>query len=159
MVKDKKEKQYEIVSENKDERTKVYKLPSGREMPTREPRFMDRDDVYEVIKKAQKNDVFVKKIVENISREKNISIDDVYDLIESGDGLTETEMAAINEATSNTKIDTKDMAILIKSILDLYEKEREEFMEKLSMTDGVHALKIAMNIYNESMVSQGERKK
>jgi len=159
MAKKNKGQQYEIVSENEDERTKVYKLPSGKEMPTREPRFVDRDEVYEVIKKAQQSDSFVKKIVERISREKNISIEDVYNMIESGDGLTEEEMAAINEATSNTKINTNDMVVLIKSILDLPEKEREDFVEKLSMTDGVHALKIAMNIYNESMVSQGERKK
>lgn len=157
----KKEKDtYKIVEENADKRTKVYELSTGKRMPTGPPKFVDRDDVYEVIKKAQKGDKLVAKIVERVSREKNATAEEVYDMIRNGgEGLSEKEMAGINEATSNTEIKTKDMTILIRSILNLNPEEKELFINELDLFEGVEAVKIAMTIYSNTMVGEEERKK
>lgn len=151
---------YKIIDENEEKRTKVFEiLCTGKHMFTRDPRFRDRDRVYGVIQKIQKKDKFVRKIVEQISRAKNVSVEDVYDMIESGEGLSEKDQTAINEATANTDINADDMEVLITSILNLNAEDKENFMEELSMKEGIAALKIAMSIYNESMVGEEERKK
>ena len=151
---------YELITENKEERTRLYKINStGKTVPTRDPKFRDRDKVYAVMDKMKKSEGSIQKVLGGIAKKKGISTDEVQKLRESGKGLSEQEMDTINDASEKTQINTADQEILICSVLNLSGDQKEKFMDGLSMVEGIAVLKLSMEIYNETMVSKEERKK
>ena len=151
---------YELITENKEERTRLYKINStGKTVPTRDPKFRDRDKVYAVMDKIKKSESGIQKVLKGISVNKKISVEELQKFIESGEGLSEKELNTINEASEATQINTEDQEVLICSILNLSGDKKEAFMDSLSMVEGIAVLKLSMEIYNETMVTPEERKK
>ncbi len=151
--------EYEVLEDN-GRSMKIKTLCTGREFGLRMPRFGMRDEIQSVILNVQKRGKVVRKVVEQISRKRKISEEDVYDMIKDGK-LSKEEEEQVNEATKDSEIPPEYLEKIISFVLVVPEgTDIIEYIKGLDIDEGVSICSCAMKFLPNCLsVESKERKK